>query len=130
MKTFIAALSVSFALAAAAQAAPSLGVEWRAPANPKTPGVKIVSVDSGSNAEELGLEAGDVILAVNEKVVRTGKDATAAVQAAKGKLTLLVQDSRGTGVVEITADIDEPTKGFKAEPGKKAGYKNVSRKTK
>src|SRR5689334_14857949 len=110
-KLFAAAVAAVAAAAftpAAAPAAPALGVEWRAPANPKTPGVKVVSVDAGSNAEELGLEAGDVLVAVNGAVVKTGAEATKAVQGANGKLTLLVQDGRAGGLVEITADIDEP----------------------
>ena len=129
MKKLFAAAALALAFASSAAAAPALGVEWRAPANPDIPGVKITSVDAGGNAEELGLEEGDLVLAINEKVVRTGKDATAAVQAAKGKLTLLVQDVRGGGLVEITAEIDEPTKGFAAGAGK-AGYRNVTRKAK
>jgi S1-C subfamily serine protease len=120
----VAAVSAA-ALTPAAPAAPALGVEWRAPANPKTPGVKVVSVDAGGNAEELGLGAGDVVVADNGAVVKTGAEATKAVRAANEKLTLLVHDSRTGGLVEIAADIDEPVKGFRARG--KARYKNVTR---
>lgn len=128
MNKFLAAAALTALAAAELQAAPTLGVEWRAAANPKTPGVKILSVADGSNAEELGLEKGDVVLAVNGQVVTTGKEATAAVVKAKGKLTLLVQSGRA--VVQITAEIDEPTNGFAAGTPAKGGYKNVTRKKK
>src|SRR5688500_1996113 len=124
MKKFIAAAAVLCLTVAGLQAAPTLGVMWRAAANvngkPKLPGVKILSVDAGSNAEELGLEVGDTVVAINNKVVRTGAEATAAVQAANGQLTLLVKDSRGRDV-EITATIDGPANGFAGAKGGNVG---------
>jgi WD40 repeat protein/tetratricopeptide (TPR) repeat protein len=105
------------------EAAPMLGVNWRAEANPKFPGVKILSVADGSNAEELGLEVGDSVLTINGKQVATSKEATGAVQAANGKFSMLVKDIRTGDLWLITADIDEATKGF--APGGK--IKNIER---
>lgn len=127
MKKFVAAVALMLVSVVAIQAAPTLGVTWRAPANAKSPGVKILTVAEASNAEELGLQVGDMVLAINDQLVRTGPDATAAVAKAKGKLTLLVKDINSGDLVEIKADIDEPTQGFAANPNAKAKYKNIVR---
>lgn len=126
MKKYIAAVALMFAAVAASNAAPTLGVTWRAPANAKFSGVKIMSVSEGSNAQELGLEVGDFVIAINGIVVKTGAEATAEVQKAKGKLSLFMLDSKGKPY-EIKADIDEPTNGFTANPNAKAKYKNIVR---
>jgi predicted metalloprotease with PDZ domain len=130
VKKWIASTVLLFAATIGIQAAPMLGVEWRAPANPKTPGVQIMSVSDGSNAEELGLNKGDLVIAINGKLVKTGKEATAAVVAAKGKLSLLVKEARGGDLVVITAEIDEATMGLTAGAPVKASYKNVTRSKK
>src|SRR5947209_3462112 len=102
MKKFFAAAALVFFTCAGLQAAPALGVTWRAPPNKKdnatggqakSPGVKILSVAPGSNAEELGLKVGQFVVSVNGKPVLTGQEATAAVAAAKGKLTLSVSST-------------------------------------
>lgn len=128
MKKFIATLAAALFVTASLEAAPKLGVTWRAPANAKTPGVKIFAVEADSNAEELGLEVGDFVLSINDKLVRTGAEATAAVVAAKGKLKIFYL-SRNGRPMEIAADIDAPTQGFTANPN--AGkYKNIVKKKK
>jgi len=131
MKKFLAAAAMMLVAAFAIQAAPTLGVEWRAAVKPKGgPGVKIMSVDAGSNAEELGLQEGDVVLTINGKLVSKGAEATAAVKAANGVLSLVVIDVNTGKAVEISAEIDEPTKGLVAGAPGKAGYKNIVRKRK
>ncbi len=124
MKKFLAAAALVLIASATLQAAPTLGVTWRAAANATLPGVKILSVADASNAQELGLEVGDTVLAINNKVVKTGQEATDAVKLAKGKLVLLVKSVQG-GLVEVKADIDEPTQGLVADPNAKAKYKNA-----
>jgi S1-C subfamily serine protease len=126
VKKFIAAIALMLVAIAGLEAAPTLGVSWRAPANAKIPGVRILSVNYGSNAEELGLEVGDTVLAINGKLVRTGAEATKAVVDAKGKLTLLVMERKG-GMIEIKAEIDEPTNGLVLDPNAKPKYKNIMR---
>lgn len=127
MKKSIAACALMFVTVAGLEAAPTLGVSWRAPANAKAPGVRIMSVADGSNAEELGLEVGDMVLAINGKLVRSGAEATKAVQDAKGKLTLLIKDRRRGDLIEIKADIDEPTNGLVLGQSANAKYKNITR---
>lgn len=95
MKKYIAAVALLFASVAASNAAPMLGVTWRAPANAKFSGVKILSVSEGSNAQELGLEVGDFVIAINGIVVKSGAEATAEVVKAKGKLVLYMRDPKG-----------------------------------
>jgi S1-C subfamily serine protease len=126
MKKFIAAIALMFATVAGIEAAPMLGVSWRAPANAKFSGVRIMSVSEGSNAQELGLEVGDFVIAINGNVVKTGAEATAAVVKAKGTLTLFMLDSKGRPY-EIKATIDEPTNGLVINPNAKAQYKNITR---
>jgi tetratricopeptide (TPR) repeat protein len=80
----------------------------------------IIKVVPGSNAEQAGLRAGDVILKINGKEYRNPQDdeAQAALKAAKkssGKLTLLV---RGGGAKDRTIEIQTPVEG----PGGKDAF--------
>jgi S1-C subfamily serine protease len=112
------------ACTAVAQAAPELGVTWRGSATGKG-GVKILQVKDNSAASELGLEAGDVVVAINGKLVKTGKEATDAVAGSKGQLSLILQDGSG-GFTQIEAQLDEATQGVVAGPGKTT-VKNVKK---
>jgi membrane-associated protease RseP (regulator of RpoE activity) len=104
------------ACTAVAQAAPELGVSWVGSAIGKG-GVKITKVKDNSAAAELGLEAGDVIVAINGKLVNTGKEATDAVAGSKGQVSIILQDGDG-GFVQIDAQLDEETQGLVAGAGK------------
>jgi S1-C subfamily serine protease len=112
------------ACTAVAQAAPELGVTWRGVATGKG-GVKITKVEDNSPASELGLEAGDVVVAINGKLVNTRTEATDAVAASKGQISLILQDGPG-GFVQIDAQLDEEGKGLVAGAGKTT-VKNVKK---
>jgi Do/DeqQ family serine protease len=53
-------------------------------------GVVVVDVVRGGAAEELGLQAGDVILELNRRAIRTAKDLEAAFRQAPRRLAILV----------------------------------------
>jgi len=60
-------------------------------------GVKVVSVDSGSFADDIGMQAGDAILSINRQPV-TSKDDVMKVEAAfKPGQPIAVHVVRGTG---------------------------------
>jgi S1-C subfamily serine protease len=97
-----------FLAAATAEAAPHLGVKARAfPGG----GVKITEVEPGSVAEDLGLEAGDVLVAINGQLVNFGSEAAAAVASSGGHVTLIV-DARQGGFFQLDADLEDPTPAF------------------
>jgi S1-C subfamily serine protease len=127
MKKYIAAFALMFVSVAAVDAAPSLGVTWRKSNDKgKGSGVKIASVEPGSNGEELGLRVGEFVFAVNGIIVKTGAEATAEVQKAKGKLSLALLDDNKIPYF-INAEIEEPVKGLVADPNAKAKYKNITK---
>lgn len=74
-----------------------------------TGGAVIHNVLAGFPAQDIGLEAGDVILAVNGAAVNRVGDVGAgidhALAAHGGQLVLLVQDVRGTGLVQLSTTI-------------------------
>jgi len=65
-------------------------------------GVVIASVEEGSPADRAGLEAGAAVLEINQKEVKTIKEATEALVAAgDGSVLLLIKEKRGTRFVAI-----------------------------
>ncbi|MCS7070172.1 MAG: PDZ domain-containing protein, partial [Anaerolinea sp.] len=58
---------------------PYLGVQIAASEDPDQPGVVILAVDPRSPAAEAGLEAGDIITAVNGSVVTAPEDVVNAI---------------------------------------------------
>jgi len=59
------------------------------------PGVRIKIVKPGSVAEAAGLRPGYVILKINREPVSSAEDFARLLQAAKGRILLLVHDGRG-----------------------------------
>jgi S1-C subfamily serine protease len=106
----VAAVAVTLAASAAAQAQPYLGVSARAyPYG----GVKITWVDPDSVAYDLGLQRGNIIYSINGMDVSTGSEARFAVQNSGGHVSLIVQDNFG-GVFLVDADLDNPVMAFMA----------------
>ncbi|MGE0824639.1 MAG: DegQ family serine endoprotease [Candidatus Binatia bacterium] len=67
--------------------------------DPDEPGVVITDVDSGSPADDAGLQPGDVIQEVNRRAITSVDDFTTAVKATTPKDTLLLLVRRQEGVL-------------------------------
>lgn len=70
----------------------------------QTAGVVVSSVDSGSPAEEAGIQTGDVILSVNRKNVKNVREFSAEIGKAKkgDSILLLVQRGQGALFIAVT----------------------------
>jgi putative serine protease PepD len=67
-------------------------------------GAQLVSVQGGSPAADAGLQAGDVITAVGDRVVTSSTELTAAVRSAQpgDKVTLTIRRGQASSQVEVT----------------------------
>jgi putative serine protease PepD len=67
-------------------------------------GARVVSVQPGSPAADAGLQAGDVVTAIDDRPVTTSTELTASVRSRQPgeKVTLTVQRDGGTRTVEVT----------------------------
>ncbi|MGY1820607.1 trypsin-like peptidase domain-containing protein [Geodermatophilus sp. SYSU D00079] len=67
-------------------------------------GAQIVRVEPGTPAADAGLQAGDVVTAVGDRVVTTSTELTAAVRSATpgDRVSLTVQRGQDTSQVEVT----------------------------
>jgi S1-C subfamily serine protease len=110
----VAAVAMTLAASAAAQAQPYLGISARAyPYG----GVKVLWVDPDSVANDLGLQRGNIIFSINGMDVNSGWEARNAIQNSGGSVSLIVQDNFGN-VMQLDADLDTPVMAFMAEaPG-------------
>jgi serine protease Do len=61
-------------------------------------GVVITSLDSSGRAADAGLEVGDVILKVGDKVVSTPSDVDRALHAVKGDAVLMQIERHGSRI--------------------------------
>jgi S1-C subfamily serine protease len=113
MKRFLlglAAVTMTLAGSAAAQAQPYLGISARAyPYG----GVKITWVDPDSVANDLGLMPGNIIFSINGMDVNSGWQARDAIQNSGGSVSLIVQDNFGN-VEQLDADLESPVMAFDA----------------
>ena len=71
------------------------------------PGANVGTVIAGSPAEKAGLQAGDVITAVNGKSITSADDLTAAVgsHASGDKVTLTVTRNGNTRTITVTLGV-------------------------
>jgi len=85
-----------------------LGVSAQTAADPQQAGVgtgaQLVQVQPGTPAADAGLRAGDVITAVDDRVVTTSTELTAAVRSAApgDKVTLTVHRGQDTQQIDVT----------------------------
>jgi serine protease Do len=74
-------------------------------------GIVIASVDPSSDAAAKGLQTGDIILSMNQRVTRTPEEAAAAVQAARaaGRPSVLLLVRRGNAPpIYIAVELSRP----------------------
>lgn len=96
----------------AASARPYLGVRIAASQDPAQPGVVIMAVDPRSPAAEAGLEAGDIITAVNGTAVATPEDVVTAIadRAVGDTVSIEIVRNGETQTVEaVLAEFPEDT---------------------
>jgi membrane-associated protease RseP (regulator of RpoE activity) len=79
---------------------------------PEGGGVLITSVRSGSPAERAGLHAGDVIIAVDDRNVRTVRDFTRALAGKEGDVSLTIVRNKEKQKVTVTLERRERTGGW------------------
>ena len=72
-------------------------------------GGEIVEVTDGGPAEEGGLEGGDVVTKVDDRIVDSGEGLIAAIRSHSvgDKVTLTVTDSEGDNEREVEVTLDE-----------------------
>lgn len=70
-------------------------------------GVKVVEVNGGSAAQKMGLEAGDVILAINGVKVEDNSEYVRLIKASGERIALDVRDVHTGNVVRLQGDLDD-----------------------
>jgi putative serine protease PepD len=77
-----------------------------APGSAVGSGAALASVSAGSPAADAGLQTGDVITAVGDRVVTTSTELTAAVRSSKpgDSVTLTVRRGQASSTVDVTLD--------------------------